>query len=246
MLGVAGTSLLATPGCVFLLMRLFVGRGATGVLTRARMAGGARLGATFGRGVAVGSAATRAAVARSGGTVTTVPKANIIGSNNTVIASTRSTKSGIYTTMKGSDVLYSRRTRYGYDHEVQTGSAGRSYDRGDYIEYKNSRGQTTAFDRVRLSKNLIEHFDQNQELIGSTQLEQNQDELHLHSDEDVVKAFEALEEALGLDCPDARAAYDEWTISQEACQTGTGPCGANAARYQHYEERARACIKTRD
>ena len=234
---------LGSTGCLHVLVRLFVGRGTAGVLARSSRVGGARLGTTFGRGVATGSSLSRSiGVSRN---AANVPRSQILDSNGRSIASTRPEEKGTYTQIKGSDVLYSRRTSYGHDHEFQHGSAGRSIrHQNGWVEHKDNRGRRVGFDQIRLAKRVIDHLNANQEKIGETRITSQAENTYLETDESAVRSFEIVEKALGLNCPDAKRAYDDWTANQELCLNSNKNCGLNEIKRQSYLSLRAACNRT--
>lgn len=239
---VSAPTILTTPGCIHLLMRLFVGRGAAGLLGRAGVAGGARLGATFGRGIAVGSSAARMSVGRAAVGRQIVPNSHILDATGSRIASTRTTKGGVITSIRGSDVMLSRKRGKRHDHEDTRGSTGSSEEKFDYVEHKDTRGRVSGFDKIRLARKIVEHYDPDEKPLGSTRLDVNNDRVLIHSDDETIRALEDYEKALCLDDPVVKAAYDEWQLGQAICYDHGQSCGANALRHDAYETLWRRCI----
>ena len=220
-------------GCLHIFLRLLVGRGAARMLVRAAGGGVRGAGMTFGRGVSVGSMAARQATLRGATSSSTIVPAGsrIIRPDGRTVARTQRSKDGrgTYTRVDGSDILYSEETPYGHEHDLGRIVAGRSYRRKKgIVEHKDNRGRTMGYDEVRLAQRVIRHLDNNEKVIGETKFSSTQDEIILNADNNTIESFEAIVKEYGLDCPESKAAYDEYTRYQEACLDSTGPCGGGS------------------
>jgi hypothetical protein len=233
-----GLSLLVLPlnGCLFALMRIFVGRGLAGTLARAGRLGRTASALTFGRGVAVGA---RLAPARTAA----LPSTQILGPGRRLIAHSKSSASESKVYIQNSPVFHSRRTEFGFRHYDFNGPVGRSFTRqgDDVVKHQNEEGVITAVDRIRRLNRMVEHFSVEGSKIGETHFEQSGDELSIDADNAAVESINAARESLGLQCPDARAAFDEWQRYKGLCSSGESDycrgISSKGARYQYLRER---------
>ncbi len=212
------------------------------MLGRARLAGGARLGASYGRGIAVGSVASRTLARGTNRTV--LPSSRLYNKQNgDLLSSTESDKYGTYTLVKGSKVMYSRKVPHGHVHEPLSGRGGQSYENEgrNYVRHENPRGQTIGFDKIRLAKNIIEHYDANQKFVGQTQISSEQDSVFLTTDSAAIEAVESIEKSMGLNCPEAKKALDQWHENQALCLKHDINCGINGIKQNRYLEVAARC-----
>ena len=221
-----------------MILRLLVGRGAARVLAGAARGGVRSAGMTFGRGVSIGGLTARQSLMTPAGS-------RVIGPNRREIATTEKSKTGkgTYTRVNGSDILYSENTLYGMEHNLGSNVAGRSYyRRNNSIEHRDYRGNVSGYDQLRLAQRVIKHFDRDEKEIGESQFIKAENHYEIQADDETINSFEALSKAYGLDCPETKNAYDEFTRYQEACLTGTGPCGAGTElRRRRWQEMLNSC-----
>jgi hypothetical protein len=237
-LGIIGLSLMTLPlnGCIFALMRILVGRGLAGTLLRAGRTGRTASALTFGRGVAIG---TRLAPAR----IAALPQAHILGPGRQLIAQSRSTASGSEVYIERSAVFQSRRMNYGFRHFDFEGPVGRSLTRpgDDLVRHQDEDGVSTAIDRINRANRVVEHFTADGSKVGETRFEQSGDELNVLADNAAIESITAARNALGLQCPDARAAFDEWQRYKGLCGSGQSSycrqVSSKSSRYQFLRER---------
>lgn len=242
-----GVSLVAVSqsGCIHLLLRLVLGRAAVGVLARA--VGGRGAAAMFGRGVAVGSSVARTTALRTAATRPTagrlvVPESRILRKDGKEVARTVEDQHGTFTTMNGARVLYSeRRGRTHFHQPAQGRSLGSSKDKGEFVEHRDNRGFVQAYDRIRMARRVIEHFDKDEKIVGQTPLRTHDNTVFMDLDEDGAKAFDALYKANGLDCPEALRARLDMQNYNDQCGS---KCGQSSMRLHKYiEEQKRCAIK---
>jgi hypothetical protein len=241
-LGLIGLSVVVLPlnGCVFALLRILVGRGLAGTLVRAGRLGRTASALTFGRGIALGS---RLAPARTAA----LPESQILDPARRVIARSRSSASESRIYVGNSAVFHSQRTAYGFRHFDFDGPVGRSFTRGgdDLVRHQSEDGVVTAVDRIRLASRLVEHFSAEGGKVGETRFEQRGDELDVMADNDAVQSIFAARNALALQCPEARTAFDEWQRAKDRCGVGDADScreiSSRGARYQYLRD---ACLRT--
>ena len=234
MLGIIGLSLVALPlnGCIFALMRILVGRGLAGTLVRAGRFGRTTSALTFGRGVAIG---TRLAPARTAA----LPTTQIIGPGRQLIARSESSAAASTVYIENSAVFVSRRTAFGFRHFDFNGPVGRSFTRqgDDLVRHQSEDGIVTAIDRIRRANRLVEHFTEDGSKVGETRIEQTRDELNITADDSAIQSINGTREALGLQCPDTREAYNQWLEAKDLCARGdSSSCrsiSSRGARYQY-------------
>lgn len=233
-----GLSLIVVPlnGCLFALMRIFVGRGLAGTLARAGRLGRTASALTFGRGVAVGA---RLAPARTAA----LPSTQILGPGRRLIARSESSAAESKVYIENSPVFHSRRTEFGFRHYDFNGPVGRSFTRqgDDVVRHQNEDGVITAVDRIRRLNRLVEHFSADGGKIGETRFEQSGDHLGIDADDATVTSISAAREGLGLQCQDARAAFDDWQRYKDLCSRGESDycrgISSKGAKYQFLRER---------
>jgi len=230
-------------GCAPLILRIVAGRVAARILARAIVSGGSRLGGTFGRGIAIGNSVSARQATLQGlrGTSLRTQKSNILRSDGSKIASTEFGSHGSYTKVNDSYILYSRRRGSILDHEGYGGHTGRSIDHGDYIEHQNKRSVKIAYDRIRLAQRVVEHFDRSQNPIGKTDLLVSNDQVDFEVGSAIENDIETIYDNLGLNCPDTKAAYDEWLSYQHNCLKSTGSCGANNLKREKWLRLLKEC-----
>jgi hypothetical protein len=237
-LGLIGVSLIALPlnGCLFALMRILVGRGLAGTIARAGRLGRTASALTFGRGVAI---AARLAPARTAA----LPSTQILGPGRRLIAYSESSAAESKVYIDNSAIFHSRRTPFGFRHYDFNGPVGRSFTRpgDDVVRHQNEDGGVTAIDRIRRLNRLVEHFSGDGSKIGETRFEQSGAELSVTADQAAMESINAARDALGLQCPDVRAAFDEWQRYKKLCSNGdSAACrdvSSKGAKYQFLKSR---------
>lgn len=236
-----GLSLMVLPlnGCLFALMRIVVGRGLAGTLLRAGRLGRTTSALTFGRAVAIG---TRMAPVRTA----MLPRSQILGPGGRLIARSESSDSESRVYIENSPIFHSRKTPFGFQHYDFDGPVGQSFTNqgDDMVRHQSDDGVVTAFDRIRRLNNVIEHFSADQTKIGETRLEMRGDEVNVAADDEVVASVVSTRDNLGLQCPDARTAYNEWQRHKDLCSIGESDycrrVSSLGARYQHLRSRCSA------
>jgi len=240
-LGLIGLSLVILPlnGCIFALMRILVGRGLAGTLVRAGRLGRTASALTFGRGIAVGSHLVPARASA-------LPASQILGPGRQVIARSQSSASESRVYMGNSAVFHSQRTPYGFRHFDFEGPVGRSSTQGtdDLIRHQSEDGVVTAVDRIRRTARLVEHFSAEGGKVGETRFEQRGDELDVLADNEAVESIFAARNALGLQCPEAQTAFNDWQRAKDRCGAGDArscrEVSSRSAQYQHLRD---ACVR---
>lgn len=226
--------MMAVPlnGCLFLLLRLFVGRGLAGTLVRAGRVGRVTSALTFGRGVAVGMRLAPIASAR-------LPTIQILGPGRQMLARSQSSATASTIYMGRAAVFESRRASFGFRHFDFDGPVGRSMIRqgGDLIEHQSEAGEVLALDRIRPGGRAIEHFTPEGARLGETRFEQNGEDVNVRADDEVLASLTEMHNDLGLNCPDAREAYERWQQAQNACSRGSSndcrTVSSWSSRYQY-------------
>lgn len=255
LLGAVPPALLA-PGCAVFLLRLLVGRGTAGALTRAARLGGSRAALTYGRGIAAGARIARVSPYARGASVgsqgarnaatQTMPHTQILTRDGRLISETKPSKHGVKGYVDGSEVFYSRRTDYGFEHigGSQGTRTGKSVNRSNgVIEHRDKEDRVLTFDKIRMAKHVIEHYDKHEQLIGSTDIAVNDGRVSIYPDNETISSIESISEELALDCPDAKAAYDEYIRYGNQCDENGDKRICNRVNFKksRYDMLAQAC-----
>lgn len=216
LLGVAG-SITALPlgGCVFLFLRLFVGRGLAGTLARAARVGRATSALTFGRGIAIGA---RLAPTRT----VAFTRGSILGPRQQLVANFESSATESKVLIEKSPVFFSRKTRYGFDHSDYNGPCGRSiFDtEGNIIRHQTDDGIVVAIDRLNKIRRVVEHLNPDGSKIGESRYDTKSSDVIISSDSAAVESINNIRNNLGLQCPETKLAYDDWLAYKNKCGDG--------------------------
>jgi hypothetical protein len=238
-LGIAGTvAVLPIGGCVFAFLRIFVGRGLAGTLARAARVGRASSALTFGRGVAVGA---RLAPARTVG----LTRGSILGPRQRMIANFESSSTESRVIVDRSPVFFSRKTRYGFDHNDYNGPCGRSIvdARGNVIRHETDDGILASIDRVDQLRGVIEHLRPDSSKIGETRYSLKNSEVSVTSDSSSIESINNIRSALGLQCPEVKEAYEDWMSHKKMCGNGNMlSCREISSKGARYEMLRDQCV----
>lgn len=248
--GGAATMSLGLAGCfaIPLLLRLFITRAGVGALARSAAVGRSAGLLTMGRATALGfRAATQIAEPVGAGRLVTLPRTNLIGPSRKVVA--RSVTSGDRTEVfiDGSRVFSSTKNSNRYEHRsTNRGEAGTSElkDNGIVI-HKDVRQTIVAIDRVRRAGRLIQHLDNNGNVIGETTATKREDDGYdIAADQTAIEQIELIRRSYALNCEDSKAAYDAMLAARNECRAGSETaCEAMAGldrRYNRLSDRCKA------
>lgn len=202
-----------TSGCIAGLLRLFVGRGLASSLIRTANIGRAASTLTFGRGVAIGGRVVPANAYRSSRGMIIDPKQRVVATFDTSISRS-------IVKRQDSPVFTSERTRYGYEHFDRNGVCGRSFanSESNQIIHKTEDDVLLAIDRIDRVSSLVEHLDANGRRIGITRYRQRgTDQVDVVADDGSLRSIDIASRELGLQCPEAKRAHDEWLEAKRLC-----------------------------
>lgn len=234
---------LPITGCAPLLMRLVVGRVAATALSRAALGGGARASMTFGRGIGISHNTIR-----SSSGVRSLPKTRIVRKDGKPVAQTVEESNGTAVYSSGSRVFYSAKKDLRHTHiDVNSGHVGYSVPvRNNAVALQDRQGRVISYDKVRTAKQVIEHYDSEENLTGETGFSTTNDTMILKPDMSVITDIEQLSELLGLDCPETKEAYDEYIRQRSNCDAGIpGSCSRATFSHSRYELLKERCFKSR-
>lgn len=209
--------LATTPlsGCFFMgLLRVGVGRGAVGMLSRAARTRGAFGAATYGRGLSTTARAARA-------NVTDIPRTEIYAPNGNLISRTIPDATGQTVRVRGSDLFYTRRGKKTDTHYSRKDVSGYShrYDE-NVVEHRDAKRRTFGFDEYIEAARIIRHYDRANKIVGETQLSDDGETYHIETSEEFDVYMSLVDPDNITLCPAAQAEYDRFIELRKACVMG--------------------------
>ncbi len=237
--GAISLTIVPASGCLPVLLRLVLGRGALSRLSFATRSSRLASALVFGRGLAIGSRIGRTNVSR-------LPKTEIVDKNGKKVATSKSGNGQASIYVDGAKVFYSRDMPYGQSHH-SFGPVGRSINvNKNVVRHEDNDGRRLGYDHIRLAKNIIEHLDRDEKKIGETSLELQDQRAIIRPDEETIQSIENIKEYLGLNCPRAKQAYQELTELRAQCGDDVdAACDAIRMKSSRYRDLRQNCIKTR-
>ncbi|MEM1050655.1 MAG: hypothetical protein AAGI28_01035 [Pseudomonadota bacterium] len=153
----------------------------------------------------------------------TLPQTNLIGPSNKVLA--RSVTSGNQTEvyLDGSKVFSSRRHSNVYKHRTTNrDEAGTSELKDDgVVIHRDVRETIVAIDRVLKTGRLIQHLDNNGNVIGETIATKREDDGYdIAADQSAIEQIEDIRRSYALNCTDSKTAYDAMIDARKQCGEG--------------------------